>query len=116
MFTLCIWFGNSQNPWAFVYDTADKAETQLLQYSNGDKPLLDFHDDYGQRLLVKREHIQGLLIDDMKKSAAGKIEISLHGARTQAAYNTRIQADPMLRLNGAPVIQPMGLGPGLRGN
>lgn len=110
MFTLCVWFGNQQTPWAFLYDNLENANTQMLQFANGDKPLIEFHDDHGQRMLIKREQVHSIMLDDMKKSALGKIEVSLHGARTQANYNTRVQADPSMRLNGAPMIQPAGLG------
>lgn len=114
MFTICVWFGNQQSPWAFLYDTADKAETQMLQYTANDHPQVEFKDDHGQRMVLQRHLIHGVLIEDLKKSALGKIEISLHGQRTQAQFQSRASSDPTLRLNGAPMIQPMGLGGAFR--
>lgn len=110
MFTICVWFGNQQSPWAFLYGNLENANTQMLQFTSGDKPLLEFHDDHGQHMIIKRDDVHGILLDDMKKSALAKIEISLHTQRTQAQFQTRANSDPALRLNGAPMIQPAGLG------
>lgn len=103
MFTLCVWFGNQQTPWAFIYTDLNKAAEQLLRWAENADPFLEFSDDFGQRMFVKRSNIQAVMLDDMKKSAEAKILVGLHGQRTQATYQTRVQADPALRFNGGGV-------------
>lgn len=112
MFTLLVWFGSSQTPWAFLYNEEDKARDQFNLWATGLGTTCEFIDDHGQHLIVNRKDVFGVLLEDLKKSAEAKIQLSMHQQRTQQQYQSRMQADPVLRFNGGgvPVFDPTRIG------
>lgn len=107
MFSLTIVFGPASTNWRLLFKTEEAANLAfgILERRTGEDTRLE--DDYGQKLSLKGQ-LHGLMMEDMEKSKVGAIEYSLHGARTQANFNQRVQADPAMRAanmgSGMPMI------------
>jgi|SRR5215469_7165021 len=119
MFCMTIVFGQA-TAWSLLFKTeealiaAQKIYTDVGAFNmqgvpNGD---VDITDDYGQRAIVRRSDIHGVMFEDMSQSKLAQIERGLHQMRTQIDANNQAKADPVLmaamRMNqpGPGVITP----------
>jgi hypothetical protein len=88
MISLSIVFGPAAGgAWGFMFNSKRTADIVLASLKSEDH-LIEIADDFGQRALIVRESIYGILVEDMDIAADAVIERSLHQARTQVrAHN-----------------------------
>jgi hypothetical protein len=117
MHLLSIVFGPTPTAWAMLFqkpELADKAFFDLEVAKRERKETVSVFDEYGQRAVFETVEIHGFMLEDLEKSKVAQIERGLHQARTQARAQQQAAADPILsnaaRIQGAPVLQPMGNG------
>jgi hypothetical protein len=117
MHLLSIVFGPTPTAWAMLFqkpELADKAFFDLESAKRERKETVSVFDEYGQRAVFETVDIHGFMLEDLEKSKVAQIERGLHQARTQARAQQQALADPILsnaaRMQGAPVLSPMGNG------
>ena len=70
---------------------------------------IELIDDFEQRVSLSRAANYGVMLENFDKAKLAAVEFGMHNARTQAAFQTRAQADPSLRTQRGPaVLTPMG--------
>ncbi len=101
--------------WKLLYREATDAvkNYEALLHTDGD---VELSDDFGQKIMVSRDQLSGVMQEDLDQSKLAHIEMSLHEAKTRAAANKQAQSDPALRTSammgagGMPILSPMGNG------
>ena len=96
--------------WQLLYkskETADRATNNVLGPGE-----LDLTDDFGHRLVCKREAVVGVMFEDMEQTKLAHVERAVHQARTQNLAQQRAQSDPALRM---AMQGPAVLSPGING-
>lgn len=115
MFSLTIVFGPSPVPWVLLFKTEEAIKAAGLMFDAAiDNVLL--HDDFGQKIVLQKKSVHGIMLEDMELSKLAHIEQGLHRARTQAKAQSMATNDPVLKaaamMGGAPMLQPgFGNGP-----
>lgn len=110
MFSLSIAFGNTN--WRLLYHTEEKAKAaydalhaapdKTKEFSIAER--VELVDDFEQRVSLSRSTGYGVMLENFDKAKLAAIEFGMHNARTQAAFQTRAQADPSLRTQRGPAI------------
>jgi hypothetical protein len=102
MFNVIISF-STQSQWQFLFNNYERAESVIKNYkeANGKGPLNIF-DDFGNTGLIDAASIHGILIENYLKSTDASIERHMTQMRTQAKAQSKVNADPILRM-----VQPM---------
>ena len=113
MFSVSVFYGETgQQQCALMYRAVQEAERVFTTLTEGvgDTVLTD---DYGFRILVRRDAIKAVIFEDMERAKMFYIERALHQARVNAKLQSMAQADPALKaaglLNSHPhMMPPMG--------
>lgn len=112
MFSLTIALGNVA--WQLLYTEQAKAE-EAYSFLTGEAETIGLADDFGQRLQVRRENIDGCLFEDLDKSALARIEMGIHMEKLKVRAGQMAENDPVLkqaRMRASMgVLSPMGMGP-----
>ena len=113
MISLSIVFGPaSGGAWGFMFQNKRNADVVLEEYNTGTAAKISIADDFGQRAVIVRNSIYGILIEDMDIAADAVIERSLHQARTQVRANNKSATDSLLKNQGmfncgkGPLLRP----------
>jgi hypothetical protein len=121
---MTIVFSATPVPWTLLFKTTEAYNNAIISFKNPatfDSQYFDLTDDFGQRVSIKRDAIQGVMFEELAKSKLAHIERGLHQYRIQVEANNMGRADPMIsealrqaqraQMQGPPVIQPFSNGP-----
>jgi hypothetical protein len=92
-----------------MFRSEEKAEETYNRINaKNDALVVEATDDFGQTILLRRESIHGVLLEDLSASKEAAIERMVHNAKTSAEAQMRAARDPALRhaSQGPAVLSP----------
>lgn len=113
MYLLAVQLTHMANPALFKFNGKPRAdkEFEAVQMASGpaenaafSPKYLVIEDDHGHKRCFWSSNVENVALIDMEKDIDGQIQMQLLQHRGQAKGQRLAQADPSLRLTGAPMI------------